>query len=76
MKGGHSASCVTMPVARPMRLDLPPPLRHSCVLTLHRPATVCVPTRSFVSDVDMRHKVNTFILKNPPENKLTKEEKR
>ncbi len=30
----------------------------------------------FVSDVDMRHKVNTFILKNPPENKLSKEEKR
>ncbi len=29
-----------------------------------------------VSDVDMRHKVNTFILKNPPENKLSKEEKR
>lgn len=30
----------------------------------------------FVSDVDMRHKLNTFILKNPPENKLSKEEKR
>jgi translation initiation factor 5 len=30
----------------------------------------------FVSDVDMRHKVNTFILKNPPENKLSKEERR
>jgi translation initiation factor 5 len=30
----------------------------------------------FLSDVDMRHKVNTFILKNPPENKLSKEEKR
>lgn len=29
-----------------------------------------------VSDVDMRHRVNTFILKNPPENKLSKEEKR
>jgi translation initiation factor 5 len=29
-----------------------------------------------VSDVDMRHKVNTFILKNPPENKLSKEERR
>ena len=24
----------------------------------------------------MRHKLNTFILKNPPENKLSKEEKR
>jgi hypothetical protein len=24
----------------------------------------------------MRHKVNTFILKNPPENKLSKEERR
>jgi translation initiation factor 5 len=30
----------------------------------------------YVSEVDMRHKVNTFILKNPPENKLSKEEKR
>ena len=30
----------------------------------------------YVSDVDMRHKLNTFILKNPPENKLSKEEKR
>jgi translation initiation factor 5 len=30
----------------------------------------------YVSDVDMRHKVNTFILKNPPENKLSKEERR
>nr|BAU61600.1 eukaryotic translation initiation factor 5 [Gonium pectorale] len=28
----------------------------------------------FVSDVDPRHKLNTFILKNPPENKLKKEE--
>jgi hypothetical protein len=30
----------------------------------------------FVSGVDMRHKVNTFILRNPPENKMTKEEKK
>jgi translation initiation factor 2 beta subunit (eIF-2beta)/eIF-5 len=30
----------------------------------------------YVSDVDMRHKVNTFILKNPPENKMSKEEKK
>ncbi|WIA37750.1 hypothetical protein OEZ86_014627 [Tetradesmus obliquus] len=30
----------------------------------------------YVSNVDMRHKVNTFILKNPPENKLSKEERR
>jgi len=29
-----------------------------------------------VSDVDMRHKLNTFIVKNPPENKLSKEERR
>jgi translation initiation factor 5 len=29
-----------------------------------------------VSDVDPRHKLNTFILKNPPENKLSKEEKK
>lgn len=26
--------------------------------------------------MDMRHKLNTFILKNPPENKLSKEERR
>lgn len=37
---------------------------------------LCCCLCSFVSDVDMRHKVNTFILKNPPENKLSKEEKR
>ena len=30
----------------------------------------------FVSDVDMRHKLNTFILKNPPPNTLKKEEKK
>ncbi len=30
----------------------------------------------YVSDVDMRHKLNTFILKNPPENKMSKEEKK
>nr|BCL66175.1 eukaryotic translation initiation factor 5 [Volvox reticuliferus] len=30
----------------------------------------------FVSDVDPRHKLNTFILKNPPENKLKKEEQK
>ncbi len=29
-----------------------------------------------ISDVDMRHKLNTFILKNPPENKMSKEEKK
>lgn len=28
------------------------------------------------SDVDMRHKVNNYILKNPPEEKLSKEEKK
>jgi hypothetical protein len=30
----------------------------------------------FVSGVDMRHKVNTFMLRNPPECKMTKEEKK
>ncbi len=29
-----------------------------------------------ISDIDPRHKLNTFILKNPPENKMTKEEKK
>ena len=29
-----------------------------------------------VSEVDPRHKLNGFILKNPPENKMSKEEKR
>lgn len=30
----------------------------------------------FVSDVDARHKLNTFILKNPPEEKMSKAEKK
>lgn len=29
-----------------------------------------------VSEVDMRHRLNTYILKNPPEEKLSKEEKK
>lgn len=29
-----------------------------------------------VSMVDMKHKMNNYILKNPPENKLSKEEKK
>ena len=30
----------------------------------------------FVSDVDMRHRLNTYILKNPPEEKVSKAEKK
>ncbi|GAX73568.1 hypothetical protein CEUSTIGMA_g1019.t1 [Chlamydomonas eustigma] len=30
----------------------------------------------FVSDVDPRHKLNSYIIKNPPEEKMSKEEKR
>ena len=30
----------------------------------------------FVSEVDMRHRLNTYILKNPPEDKLSKAEKK
>ena len=29
-----------------------------------------------ISEVDPRHKLNAFIIKNPPENKMSKEEKR
>ena len=29
-----------------------------------------------VSDVDMRHRLNTYILKNPPEEKISKNEKK
>ena len=29
-----------------------------------------------VSDVDMRHRLNTYILKNPPEEKVSKAEKK
>lgn len=29
-----------------------------------------------VSDVDMRHKLNSFIVKNPPEIKMSKEERK
>ncbi len=29
-----------------------------------------------VSDVDMRHRLNTYILKNPPEDKISKAEKK
>lgn len=29
-----------------------------------------------VSDVDMRHRLNTYIIKNPPEDKISKAEKR
>lgn len=49
-----------------------------CCMDAHPvcPPILPPPTLRQVSDVDMRHKLNTFILKNPPENKLSKEEKR
>mmetsp|Transcript_8874 Transcript_8874/g.15368 ORF Transcript_8874/g.15368 Transcript_8874/m.15368 type:complete len:467 (-) Transcript_8874:612-2012(-) len=39
---------------------------------LHLKCKAC----GFLSDIDPRHKLNTFIIKNPPENKLGKEEKK
>lgn len=43
-----------------------------CALSLPPWPQAC----GYLSDVDPRHKLNTFILKNPPENKMSKEEKR
>jgi hypothetical protein len=55
---------------------LPCALRRQC--WAHCVFVACILSQAcgFVSDVDPRHKLNTFILKNPPENKMTKEEKK
>ncbi len=50
-----------------------PPAQH---FSLHVTCDLQCKACGFVSDVDPRHKLNTFILKNPPENKLKKEEQK
>lgn len=41
-----------------------------------RPPCLILQACGFVSEVDARLKLNTFILKNPPDNKLSKAEKK
>ena len=58
--------------------------KYVCCYSCHNPETIMKLKKEditlkckacgFVSDVDPRHKLNTFIIKNPPEAKLKKEE--
>ena len=61
-----------------MHAKLPQHNVKKCERPLTRPSWwLCtVQACGYVSDVDPRHKLNTFILKNPPENKMSKEEKK
>lgn len=45
---------------------------HDCHYSLYPNVQACGAS----SDVDMRHRLNTYIIKNPPEDKISKAEKR
>ncbi len=80
MESGQALQCQQAPSAdpNPPYLKVQPP--DPCVLILVKIKKELLYLKckacGFLSDVDPRHKLNTFILKNPPENKMTKEEKK
>ncbi len=70
---GNIKACTSV---HEMRMSSPLQFQHWGVRLFPTDAHIHMQACGAVSDVDMRHRLNTYIIKNPPEDKISKAEKR